>query len=585
MIKANNRSRAGILDLAIVIAMTMVITMPTACSAPEKEAEYILTPAQERIEEGKGYLAQNRYFDAYDSFDAALTLDEGNEQARFGQALSRTGELVDNVQAMIALALVVVKDLPIRGDLPSLSYVDENEYIISLIEDILNLFVDPTEEIMEICGELQGSAGFKFKIDSFEIHAFSYPFMDLSGEWDRADVLGLQAGIGMFGALFQVLTSYSLSMDLYDIYDMALVMFDQDTFNTPNVLNLVAQLLTDEQYPNFLGLVEEDADGDGVADGLQNQQRAADYLQQAFEALVAVPQIIEAESDDQADDILVSSSELSSWASAQIGLSGRMALLDGKFIILSDDAVYDDIFVGLSDLGLAALAKMADNLAPDLADETRPRVTMEDLLEVIIEVAISLLPYIDLGSLSEIIEPYMSMLNDPTMVVRLATTFIPADIELDIGDFLRDPAGFNTILPPVRTDLDPDKMSLALEFECTQWIPLYAEIGSVDYLPERTAFCPRYDEDEETTYSEEDFAMIDESHFTADFYSDLQIDAIDEDGVTSIMPIIPFQDPSMARLLWINGSDMDIESADGMAPADNLTLNAFIALAVGQFLN
>lgn len=584
MISIASKKSPGKSGPAIYIIFALLALALTGCSSPEKEESYNLTAAQEKIAEGKAYLAQNRYFEAYDSFADARELDESNEEARFGQALSRTGELVDNVQALVGLALVVVQDLPIRGDLPSLSYVDENEYIVGLIEDVLNIFVDPAVEIMQICEELQDSPGFKFNIEQFEISVFSYPMLRLSGEWDRADVMALQAGVGMFAALFNIVTGYSLSMDLYDIYDMALVMFDQDTFNTPNVLNLVAQLLTDEQYPNFLGLDEDDENGDGVADGIERHRRAADYLQRAFTSIVAVPQLIAAETDDQSDDIFVSSNALSSWATSRIGLAGRLVLRDGKLIILTEGE-YGDIFVGLGDLGLAAIANMADNLGGDAAEDGHVRIKIEDVLEVLVEVAISLLPYIDLGSISDVIEPYTAMLNDPSTLVSLVSGFIPADIELDLGDFLRDPAGLNAILPPVRSDLDPDVKSLLLEFECMQWIPAYAEIGSIDYLPNGSAFCPRYDEDEDVGYTEDDFALTDEVHFSDDFYTDLGIASMVEDGFTSIMPIIPFRDPTLAGLIWIDGTDMDIASSTGMEPASNLTLNALIARAVGQFLD
>ena len=91
---------------------------------------------EQKIAQGKRYLAEQRYYDAVELFDRVLQEDDAsNTDARFGRSLGRLLQFASLVRIISELT----------GDDSPLS--DENDFLHSLIEDLVTDLISRFDDI------------------------------------------------------------------------------------------------------------------------------------------------------------------------------------------------------------------------------------------------------------------------------------------------------------------------------------------------------------------------------------------------------------------------------------------------------
>lgn len=260
----------------------------TACGPGASTAEIDLL-----LDAGKSHLANAEWSEAQKDFRQIVTeYADRHAEAHFGLALAEVLTLADTLN--------YVADVVDRSGLsldPAAVDDDESRYLIQLVSDAI-------ERLRAKFAAADTSLAIAVEADTllFRLSDLSLSFgaagdatIELSGEWDRADALLLQAFVRTLLGLLNAAASVDIEFDFPRAYAYyAASGFDAGRLS--HLMGLATYILNDPSHPNFLGA--KTATGTEAMDASRRAFASAFALADA--ALVEAAE----ETDPQDDDLL-----------------------------------------------------------------------------------------------------------------------------------------------------------------------------------------------------------------------------------------------------------------------------------------
>ncbi len=463
--------------LTVFLALALILP---GCRGGRNNYDDLNEKSNERISEAKDYLAQQRYFDALSAFDDVLeNIDPNNNEARYGKVLAELLQFASIIR--VVSQLVGFEEA-----------ADENDFIISLVRDLLGDLITRFERIEFNLTRLKADPYVQFVLtESTPVYltASDDPTLDLKGEWDRSDVFLLDAPVQAILGVLKFSDSIDLRADFLGIYNRFVDLDidfagapdididgdpDDDTleesifgavetveFSFHKIQNLLAWILN--KNPDFLG-VRPDV-------GVQERKEAGEHFVNAIESFQRALFFTSRDAQfdlDQTDDII-------SWGKKPTKYTKESVPeeidrdLDACVLRDTDDeedAEYSFSFNFSdepSEFTTSADASCLIELLKNSFDGTGQRVNLRnDILPVVLGLV---------GDLADLSVP-QDLID--SVATQIFDDFVGNSIELDFGPIFYAPKGLRTFFPAHDTpkvESDPDKWLLHLESEC-MWSPI-----------------------------------------------------------------------------------------------------------------
>ncbi|HPQ69582.1 MAG TPA: hypothetical protein PKW95_10680 [bacterium] len=302
-----------------------------------------IDPAEE-IEQGKLWLHYGDGDRANLHFFAAAEVAPDNPDALYGLVIGHELHIFDFVSVMVDYVETILDyGSPVKDDDPD-NLLDN--FLDQALEGILFTTTSEQRLVAQKCLSL--GCEFEQEEELWIPLIIRFELLDeVYGHFDDAELHAFQApSLAMLG-LFEHLAAISLDLDLSMAWSIAEIDWDGDlTEAIGELVDILLYMLTDPQYPNLLTLPTENAEQFQLA-GL-HLALACDELIKGFEA-------IEADTDDQTQDIL-----------AYEDLNGDHQYTEGEPYRMPVIGVFED-----NDMEIAAAVKfLAEELRGSLLDYT-----------------------------------------------------------------------------------------------------------------------------------------------------------------------------------------------------------------------
>lgn len=266
--------------------------------------EYGEEPAEnydELMAQGKASLAEPDAFAAYDYFDRALDVAEGDGPASLGLTLSDTLSLVHLLDEVVNflndfLASEEEKYLPNPGGLEPGSTIGDtlHHFIKHIAEKLL-------DEMMLALDDALADPELRLDLSAMPVMLQGETLLDLGGEWDAADVFWTAGAARLFQGIIDIMQGIDLAFDIgpllgSDLVEDLITGDDLDLANgVDGLIHALLVTMEDPEYPNFLLPLEDE---------MWRFERAQFNLALAVCYAVTVWDKVDAETDDQTDDVL-----------------------------------------------------------------------------------------------------------------------------------------------------------------------------------------------------------------------------------------------------------------------------------------
>ncbi|RJO74549.1 MAG: hypothetical protein C4523_00435 [Myxococcales bacterium] len=425
------------------------------------------------IERGKEGLATFTYGAAEDYFNELLRRDPDSSDALFGLCLADVQHWVALVNTLVGLIGPTAPPFPedeaaaearrlarrvgriMAEDDPTLT-----DPLAMLLDLILTDLPKLNEEQQARLAKLKTMPEATFALTDFPVYFKNIKMFSIRGEWDLADVYMLDGVTQALYAVLKLIGSQDLARaGLVHIYPELI-----DGLDITKLPAFVATLLNN--YETFLAL---------APDGAASTMAARDALAASAEDVLEGYAAIEAETDDQGDDVFV------------IGptqFQVKQLLLKGAFYEYGGET-YPEIKV-LWEGADYGLKQSAEQLRADLAGEAGRRFRLQNDLLVPVAMLLDLIRQTItleqlLASLGIDLDPEILQLVDgisaktaedmPKNIISFIKLllFDPSAIELDLDAYFTRPAGLRDALPNWEMDPNKDDAGFLTEYECARF--------------------------------------------------------------------------------------------------------------------
>lgn len=521
-------------------------------------------------------LMDNDYVGAEAQLDALLAVSPSDEALHLAAALAALGQSVDQLNYVIGLIFSADTDLEAIADLSSekpgwttVGVDDENTFILGLLREILDTFAAPLDRALTHLAAVQSPAT-RLHLEQMELLFLQYPFVDLSGVWDAADARVLEAVLGPIAALLHVIRAHDLNLDVYlAVHNL---LGPEGFPDLPGLGNLIVQLLESPGYTEFLRIDQADRDGDGDADGPVALALAQARAQRGFAAFAEALAALAARTGDDSGVFTLRQDD----GETYLALIDRVRLDGEGNFDFSGVGTYATFEVQVTDAWRAAAANWAANLA---GNQVRLGLSA-DVWHLLLPPLLAIVSHLDLG---ETVDAVLELVGaSPDAAVSLIESFVPDALELDPAAWFAAGVGLRPLIPLYRTDLELRANNFLFEWECPGFFAPTATdpVGSTGAWPAGRLTCPDKDDEDLAAMDPEVFALSDAAHFGSVTHAAVGVAEIAADGVAHPWPVIPWSDPSIGGLLYVDARAVikaDPKPAAGAMLADNRSLNAFIA--------
>jgi hypothetical protein len=265
--------------------------------APIEEGTFTPPDPAALVAEGKARLAEGDSAAAGKLFRDALYIDSGWDEARYGLVLA---DAVDLVQLVEDFADLIAEQVQTgtggKGGFAPLSDDGIGDTIDTYVRSI---FLPVADEMLAESAALYTNPDATFTIDALPISWNGATAIDLGGEWDHADAVLLLAGANLLTGLFDALLARDLNFDLGHVFALPIDWTDLGSVDLAaiwrDLVHMVNLLLTDANFPGFLGL---------TAEGPERMPRAGIELGLVAKYVVETGWLVRQETDDQSDDVI-----------------------------------------------------------------------------------------------------------------------------------------------------------------------------------------------------------------------------------------------------------------------------------------
>jgi hypothetical protein len=493
-------------------------------------------------------LIQSDFLSASEQLETLLKEDPENEELHLALGIAYFGQFSNRLDWIITLALSFSQDLQALAYSefnPQGAVTNENDYLLSLIEHALLLFLGPLERAVFHLNQVT-SPSTTLKLDGFYLYFLTDAFMDLSGEFRRADTAFLGGLSSLLLAPLEFLYAHDLRFDAHLLVHKVLA---GGAVTSPAKLsNVAVSLLSAPEYPSFLELRQEDRNENGKHDGVERLENLKSTLTVSFGRFAQIstcvserPGIISIKEREEGPSLL---------------LKNRVRMdEEGSFSFEASRGTFQTLEIALSEKTIPAFARMSAHLK-----EGNPeRLSLyDDFLPALLPWVLAILSHIQSPTIKAILQLFG---GSPDGVLAVLRDFLPDRVFLNPSAYFASPRGVRAWLPIYRTDLDPDENNFLFEWECPEFSPSNptSPIGSTSSFPGGSLLCPK------------DSPLTDRSHFDAPEFSG-KVPRIEPDGIPSPFPYIPFPDPTFSGILYLADP-----TSGTPEPASLQPLNAYLA--------
>jgi len=229
---------------------------------------------------------------ARDFFLAGIEAAPTDPRPRYGLVLAEVQkgwQLLDLLVAELAPPNEATDEKPPRGA----AVLSPRQDLAAFLEEVAFGLTDIGARQIDRIGELLDLPGdLVLVVPSLPLRLGTVDFLDLRGEWDRADLHLIRAGQQLLSSLFLFLRAHDLDANLLGAIDIA-------NLDLSRLLGSLPELLA--RYPTFLGL--RPAGGTHPGSGAEDWALLATWLRRAGEDGRIARELMEAEEDDQSDDV------------------------------------------------------------------------------------------------------------------------------------------------------------------------------------------------------------------------------------------------------------------------------------------
>jgi hypothetical protein len=610
--------------LLMLLAGTLALG---GCRGYRNSWEDVREESDRRNNVAKTYLAEGRYTDAKLKFEEVLKeVDGSNAEARFGAVLSE----------LLQFASIIRVVSQLTGEA-----ADENDFLHALIDDLLTDLRLRFERLSFELTRLKSDPQFTFVLKQptpVYLTSTETPDVDLQGEWDRGEVFLVDAGVQLILGVLNLAQAIDLEADYLGIYneftesDIELDLGDGVEGavsgierQMPKIQELLTYVLN--RNPNFLGLDTDTGEEQMHQAGLR-LGNAIDSLRKGL--YFASRDILHDE--NQGDDV--------------IGFDGRSSGSkepidpDADLCDIRDNGTDADLRASTFEFQIRLFTKQVGD-----GWEKDPSVleSVPGTGCVVGKLMDSLLPPGDVRiedpnariNLAEDVVPLLiDVLRDVTGLGNIINEdliigFIGNSIELDAGEFFYSGLGPRDLLPAWDTpsmvaadepqllwwenECSFDPLLDAVTAERTTEYPEFATKATAQPYRVIDRFYCRESVDDDTVLQPcsagADPLFCDLLHFPAENTNPAApglaggsgpslgafgVSQIERDGLSSVLPAFAFRDPTFGGILYLDVyafADQEdvvtdhmlaIDASVGFSPADQASLNAYLALLGSQ---
>lgn len=421
--------------------LSVFLLTASLLSCNDSNSKY--TPLVSRlIRDGKAQLAVGAWSPARASFDEALRIDPQNTEAEYGLVLAEVRHLwsfLDFTAQFLGSGV---------GFAPK----ETSGSIDTFIGELIPQFDATLISIIVHTARLRDNPRSGIKLKHYPFHIQGKVYLDFGGEWDSSDAHVLDAIFSAATAAVRLIHSQDYAEGIAAVY-ADYVSLGQE-LDVDTISKLLARNL--ERRSKWLAL--------NPSTGEKQWRESGELLLRAVTGLQRLPSAIQAESDNQADDIFVMEPE-----------KGNDLLLRQPALEARKPArfLWDGSSVSLK----KTLERMAENLGAERALRVR---LLEDgvLFGVVILDAIR--QSMDVAAFAgefgvEIPEVIGSFLGLPSSsgegfavgILGLAGDYVPPGLaEFDLGFFFHHPTDFRALFPVWRVTADGERDGFIFSYEC-----------------------------------------------------------------------------------------------------------------------
>ena len=495
-------------------------------TADEESADpYEIT---DKIQEGLDWLEEGQSYMALESFEAALEETPDNHIAIFGVAFASS----QYGQELFTSLLSVFDGL---GGMMGKSSDPEsmNDWLAGEFYNVANHMSEQFERSLEEYEKIKDDENFSLSFEKLPIFVGVTQKAWISGEIDRADLVMFDSISRTFAMVFQVLRAHSFMGDLATvIFRVKAEYNDPDNATADMILRIAAYLLLTSD--EFLGFT--DTGEDEILD-------TGDLVLGALENIVSLESLVEAETDDQGDDITRVIND--TYDGKKLAMRIYQENDDGEEEALDIVFVTEDI--------RPEIEKFKKNLEGD--DEV-PYVVFSDtvmpVLSSVVVVAFSFGLFDSLG----LELPLPPGAIDPMTLNALLQAFVVGDtMAIDFHAYRDNPTDIRNFLPVIAEGgsvADWENLPY-IEWECPE------QLDATGFPPGSAGF-----------FCNDDEAMEDMGHFVGTPYE------IDADGTVLPTPYMAFADPTFGGMVYVDPAALDLSgypASPQWQPADQKSFN------------
>lgn len=282
-------SKTFIALLTMILGLGLLVACGPIENGTEKDPDI-----EAMIEQGKELLAAGDSQNAGEIFRDVLMFEADNGQAHYGIALA---DLLDLVHLADDFVVFLTDQFAGGGQ-------EKSGLSPAGIGDTLDKYIGDIFEPVFLDFQYHTHLAYADKDLVFELEALPLTFggeliVDLGGQWDHADAALLISIADFMAGFSDLLLALDLNFNLGYVFDLPLNFSDLSGIDLGaiwrDLVHLVVLLLSDPQYPNFLG---------PNSSAEARLPRSAVALGLGCGAFIETGSLARSENDDQLDDII-----------------------------------------------------------------------------------------------------------------------------------------------------------------------------------------------------------------------------------------------------------------------------------------